>query len=70
MRKYKMELPDAAGYSMLGHERPTALTACTNLTFTSMKLALKRIFGGKPSASSGEGITQETEEQKQQRGKS
>lgn len=36
--------------------RQLALTACTDLTFASMKSALKKIFGGNPAAASGKGI--------------
>lgn len=57
LRKYKMELPDAVlalkllDTAWLDVKDPQlALTACTELTFTSMKLALKRIFEAKPSA--------------------
>ncbi len=53
-------------------DRQLALTACTDLTFTSMKSALERIFGGKVSACSMR-INQETAyitEQRRQRGKS
>ncbi len=80
MRKYKMELPDAVlAFKLLDTAcldtkvRQLALTACTDLTFASMKSALKRIFGGNPAAASGMGINQETvyiTEQRRQRGKS
>ena len=57
MRKYKMELPDAVlAFKLLDtacievKDRQLALTACTDLTFASMKSGLKRIFGGKTSA--------------------
>lgn len=79
MRKYKMELPDAVlAFKLLDtacldiSDRQLALTACPDLTFVSMKSALKRVFGGKASAT-GEGINQEmvyATEQRRQRGKS
>uniref|UniRef100_A0AAV2MI21 CCHC-type domain-containing protein n=1 Tax=Knipowitschia caucasica TaxID=637954 RepID=A0AAV2MI21_KNICA len=54
MKKYNMTLPDAVlAFKLLDTEcleeksRQLALTACTELTFASMKSALKRIFGGK-----------------------
>lgn len=75
MRKYKMELPDAVlAFKLLDtacldmKDRQLALTACADLTFSSMKSALKRIFGGKLPTSVG--INQETAyltEQKRQR---
>lgn len=67
MRKYKMELPDAVlAFKLLDtvcldtKGRQLALTACTDLTFASMKSVLKRIFGGNPAAASGMGINQQT----------
>ena len=78
MCKYKMELPDVVLAFKLQDtacldmkDRQLALTACTDLTFASMKSALKRIFGGKVSTSCM-GINQETAystEQIRQRGK-
>uniref|UniRef100_A0AAV2MPS7 Integrase catalytic domain-containing protein n=1 Tax=Knipowitschia caucasica TaxID=637954 RepID=A0AAV2MPS7_KNICA len=54
MKKYNMTLPDAVlAFKLLDtacleeKSRQLALTACTELTFASMKSALKRIFGGK-----------------------
>ncbi|XP_039900576.1 uncharacterized protein LOC120741662 [Simochromis diagramma] len=54
MKKYNMTLPDAVlAFKLLDtacldeKSRQLALTACTDLTFASMKSALKRIFGGK-----------------------
>lgn len=77
MRKYKMELPDAVlAFKLLDtaclevKDRQLALTACTDLTFASMKSALKRIFGGKSASTVG--INQETAyvtEQRRQRSK-
>lgn len=74
-----MELPDAVlAFKPLDTEcldmkdRQLALPACTDLTFTSKKSALKRLFGGKVSASSM-GVNQETAyitEQRRQKGKS
>ncbi|XP_014051020.1 uncharacterized protein isoform X1 [Salmo salar] len=56
MRKYDMVLPDAVlAFKLLdtacldGREKQLALTACTVLTFASMKSALKIIFGEKTS---------------------
>lgn len=56
--KYKMELPDAVlAFKLLStsylnmKDQQLALTACMDLTFASMKSALKRIFGGKVSTS-------------------
>ncbi len=79
MRKYKMELPDAVlAFKLLDtacldvKDRQLALTACADLTFASMKSALKRIFTGNASASTV-GINQETAyvtEQRRWRGKS
>lgn len=53
MKKYNMTLPDAVlAFKLLDtacldeKSRQLALTACTELTFASMKSALKRIFGG------------------------
>lgn len=67
MRKYKMELPDAVlAFKLVDtacldtKDRQLALTACTDLTFASMKSALKRIFGGNTTAEIGMGINQET----------
>ncbi|XDV11978.1 hypothetical protein PO909_000752 [Leuciscus waleckii] len=61
-----MTLPDAVlAFKLLDtacleeKSRQLALTACTHLTFTSMKLALKRIFGGKTSGASGGSETQD-----------
>ncbi|CAL9707805.1 unnamed protein product [Knipowitschia caucasica] len=79
MRKHKMELPDAVlAFKLLdtacldGTDRQLALTACTDLTFASMKSALKRIFSGKMRAAS-EGISQEsvfaTEQHRRDKGK-
>ena len=66
MKKYKMELPDAVlAFKLLDTaclditDRQLALTACTDLTFASMKSALKRIFGGKTSTTA-ERIGQES----------
>lgn len=66
MKKYNMALPDAVlAFKLLDtacldrKDRQLALTACTELTFTSMKSALKRIFGGKPGASSAIQLNQE-----------
>lgn len=66
MKKYKMELPDAVlAFKLLDTacldttDRQLALTACTDLTFASMKSALKRIFGGKTSTEA-ERISQES----------
>ncbi|KAI7800935.1 hypothetical protein IRJ41_015697 [Triplophysa rosa] len=54
MKKYNMTLPDAVlAFKLLDtacpdeKSRQLALTACTELKFSSMKSALKRIFGGK-----------------------
>jgi len=54
IKKYDMTLPDAVlAFKLLDtacleeKSRQLALTACTDLTFASMKSALKRIFGGK-----------------------
>lgn len=79
MRKYKMELPDAVlAFKLLDTacldvtDRQLALTACADLTFASMKSALKRIFGGKTSVSS-DGISRESvfvTEQRRQKGRS
>ena len=82
MKKYKMELPDAVlAFKLLDtacldmKDRQLALTACTDLTFASMKSALKRIFGGKTSAPThSAGINQEdtafvTADQRRQKGK-
>lgn len=79
MRKYKMELPDAVlAFKLFDtacldvKDRQLALTACADLTFASMKSALKRIFTGNMSALTV-GINQETAyitEQRRQRGKS
>lgn len=66
MKKYKMELPDAVlAFKLLDTaclditDRQLALTASTDLTFASMKSALKRIFGGKTSTEA-ERISQES----------
>ncbi len=79
MRKYKMELPDAVlAFKLLDtacldvKDRQLALTACADLTFASVKSALKRIFTGNASDSTV-GINQETAyvtEQRRRRGKS
>lgn len=79
MKKYNMELPDAVlAFKLLDTacldvtDRQLALTACTDLTFASMKSALKRIFSGKSSATT-ESINQESvfaTEQRRQKGKS
>ena len=79
MCKYKMELSDALlGFKLPDKaclhmkDRQLACTACTDLTFTPMKSALKRIFGREPSASSSVESNQEItwETQRRQRGKS
>lgn len=74
MQKYKMELPDAVlAFKLLDtaclerKDRQLALTACADLTYASMKLALKRIFAGNVSASTV-GISQETAYITEQRG--
>lgn len=66
MKKYNMTLPDAVlAFKLLDtacleeKSRQLALTACTDLTFASMKSALKRIFGGKTSGASGGSETQD-----------
>lgn len=79
MRKYKIELPHAVlAFKLLDtacldvKDRQLALTACADLTFASVKSALKRIFTGNASASTV-GINQETAyvtEQRRRRGKS
>lgn len=79
MKKYNMELPDAVlAFKLLDTacldvtDRRLALTACTDLTFATMKSALKRIFGEKTRAAA-ESISQESvfaTEQRRQRGKS
>lgn len=73
MRKYKMELPDAVlAFKLLDtacldvKDRQLALTACADLTFASLKSALKRIFTGNAFASKvginqGNGICNRTE---------
>ena len=69
-RGANLKLLDTACLDM--KDRQLALTACTDLTFASMKSALKRIFGGKVSTSCM-GMNQETAyitEQRRQRGKS
>lgn len=54
--KYNVELPDVVlAFKLLDTARldmtdSGALTACTDLTYASMKSALKRIFVGKASA--------------------
>ena len=52
IKKYEMALPDAVlAFKLLDNgqlskaERQLALTACTELTYTNMKSALKRVFG-------------------------
>lgn len=64
MRKYKMELPDAVfAFKLL--DTACNMNACMDLTFTSMKSVLKRIFG------SSMGVNQENAyitEQRRQRG--
>lgn len=59
MKRYNMTLPDAVlAFKLLDtaclddKNRQLALTACTELTFSSMKSALKRIFRGKAAGSS------------------
>ena len=83
IKKHKMELPDAVlAFKLLDtacldvKDRQLALTACTDLTFASMKSALKRIFGGKSSAAPSMGIDLNqdaafvtTAEQRRQKGK-
>lgn len=63
MRKYKMELPDAVfAFKLL--DTACNMNACMDLTFTSMKSVLKRIFG------SSMGVNQENAyitEQRRQR---
>lgn len=81
MKKYNMTLPDAVlAFKLLDtacldeKNRQLALTACTELKFSSMKSALKRIFGGKSTgSSSGIQVNQDvaffTEQRPQGRGK-
>lgn len=59
MKRYNMTLPDAVlAFKLLDtacldeKNRQLALTACTELTFSSMKPGLKRIFGRKTFSSS------------------
>lgn len=59
IKKYNMTLPDAVlAFKLLDpacpdeKNRQLALTACRDLKFSSMKSALKRIFGGKTPGSS------------------
>lgn len=66
LSKCKTKLPDAVlSFKLLDtaclevKDRQLALTVCTELTFASMKSALKRIFGGNSSATTM-GISQET----------
>uniref|UniRef100_M4AZE1 Integrase catalytic domain-containing protein n=1 Tax=Xiphophorus maculatus TaxID=8083 RepID=M4AZE1_XIPMA len=78
MKKYNMELPDAVlAFKLLDTaclditDRQLALTACSDVTFASMKSALKRIFGEKRGAAA-EAISQESvfaTEQRRQKGK-
>lgn len=54
MHKYKMELSSSAfAFKLLD-------TACSGLTFASMKFVLKWLFGAKPAAATSTGINQET----------
>lgn len=66
MKNYNMTLPDAVlAFKLLDtacieeKSRQLALTACTDLTFASMKSALKRIFGGKASGACNSNETQD-----------
>lgn len=79
MHKYKMELPDAVlAFELLDtaylalKDRQLSLTACADLTFMSIKSALKRIFARNLCATAV-GINQESAyltEQRRQRGTS
>ena len=74
---YNMELADAVlAFKLLhtacvqGKDRQLALTACTDLTFASIKSALRRIFGGKTSTQTigmNQDIAYVTTEQRRQR---
>ncbi|XP_024125019.2 uncharacterized protein LOC112144625 [Oryzias melastigma] len=66
MKHYDMTLPDAVlAFKLLDtacldeNSRQLALTACADLTFASMKSALKRIFGGKSTEASKSSDTQD-----------
>lgn len=66
MKKYNMTLPDALlAFKLLDtacleeKSGQLAFTACTDLTFASMKSALKRIFGGKTTGASNGSETQD-----------
>ena len=63
IKKYDMKLPDAVlAFKLLDtacldeKNRQLALTACPDLKFSSMKAALKRIFGGTTQQGSSNGI--------------